>query len=41
MDEKCCEIEDLAKKDQQLMYEKVKEITCKKKINRSNAVKRR
>ena len=40
MDEKCCEIEDLAKKDQQLMYEKVKEITCKKKINRSNAIKR-
>ena len=40
MDEKCCEIVDLAKNDQQLMYEKVKEITCKKKINRSNAIKR-
>ena len=35
MNEKCKEIEDLDKRDQQLMYERVKEITYKNK-NRSN-----
>ena len=40
MNEKCCEIEDLDKRNQQqLMYEKVKEVTGKKIMDKSNAIK--
>ena len=40
MDEKCCEIEDLDRlNQQQLMYERVKEVTGKKIMDKSNSIK--
>ena len=39
MDERCKEIEDLNKRDQQQMYERVKELTNKRKPNNNKAIK--
>lgn len=39
MNDNCKKIEELEKRDQQLMYEKVKEITYKKKAYKSTAIK--
>ena len=39
MDERCQEIEDLNKRDTQLMYERVKELTNKRKPNSNKAIK--
>ena len=40
MDEKCCEIEDLDRlNQQQLMYERVKEVTGKKIMDKSKSIK--
>ena len=42
MDEKCCEIEDLDKRNQQqLMYERVREVTGKKIMNKSIAIRKK
>ncbi len=41
MNDNCEEIEELGKRDQQLMYEKVKEITYKKKTTTSTGIKKR
>ncbi len=41
MNDNCKEIEELGKRDQQLMYEKVKEITYKKKTTTSTGIKKR
>ena len=40
MDEKCTEVEDLSKRDQQLMYSKVNDIIKKKKSNKNVAIKK-
>ena len=40
MDEKCTEVEDLSKRDQQLMYSKVNDIIKKKKSNKNIAIKK-
>ena len=40
MDERCAEVEDLEKRDQQIMYNKVNEIVGKKKYNRNIAIKK-
>ncbi len=41
MNDNCEEIEELGKRDQQLMYEKVKEITYKKKTATSTGIIKR
>ena len=40
MDEKCAEMEDLDKRDQQIMYSKVKELVGKKKYNKKISIKK-
>ena len=40
MDEKCTEVEDLSKRDQQLMYSKVNDIIKKRKSNKNIAIKK-
>ena len=40
MDERCAEIEDLEKRDQQIMYSKVNDLIGKKKSNKNIAIKK-
>ena len=40
MNERCAEVEDLDKRDQQIMYSKVKEVVGKKNYNKTIAIKK-
>ena len=40
MDEKCGDIEDLERRDQQIMYSKVGDLIGKKKHNKNTAIKK-